>query len=177
MVTVHPDGRLETNYLTQTQKLDPTAPPGNNPPKPTDPYASLTWEPYPNITLTYPTTYVDFFDLSGGTFYSVSPVVEPTATCTYDDQPLQLPSNSVTGLIVPLPSTITFDSRDFTAISAPAAIHSYLNGIPAVSSQFGGTNVASCAWTKIVAVKSSPAATPGVSATQVPVAKVSVSVL
>lgn len=129
------------------------------------------------MTLTYPTTYVEFFDLSGGTFYPISPVVEPTATCTYDDQALLLPENSETGLVVPLPTGVTYDPREPAAISAPAAIHSYLNGIPAVASQFAGTDVASCAWTKIVVGRTSTAAQPGVSATQVPVAKVSVSVL
>jgi hypothetical protein len=177
MVTVHPDGRRETNLVTETPAQ--TGAFTSAPPEPTDPFASLTWKPYANVTLTYPTTYVQFYGLRGGTFYPVSPESEPTATCTYDDQELQLPTNSITGLVVPLPAGVTVDSKSPTAISAPRAIHDYLNGIPAVASQFAGTDVASCAWTKIVAA-TPPAefSTPTLTATtQATVNKVSVSVL
>jgi hypothetical protein len=177
MVTVHPDGRLETNYITETPRQDPTAPGEAPAPQPTDPYETLTWTPYPGLTLTYPTTYVEFINLSGGTFFPVEPVIDPTATCTFDDQPLALPSNSRTSLLIPLPSGVTVDSQSPEAISAPPRIHSYLNGIPAVSSQFDGTDVAKCAWTKIVA-ELAATTTRDAFPTAVPsVQKVSVSVL
>jgi hypothetical protein len=177
MVTVHPDGRLETNYITETPSSNPTAPGENPAPQPTDPFETLTWEPYSGVTLTYPTTYVEFFDLSGGTFYPVEPVIDPTITCTFDDQPLVLPTNSRTSLLIPVPSGIAIDTRFPQPISAPPRIHSYLNGIPAVSSQFAGTDVAKCAWTKLVAAAATTT-TVGAFPTLVPsVQKVSVSVL
>lgn len=175
MVTVHADGSSETNLVTETPAATESF--TSAPPAPTDPFASLTWEPYENVTLTYPTTYVEFYDLSGGTLYPVASEFEPTATCTYDNEELQLPTNSITGLLVPLPASVTVDIRSPTAISAPSAIHSYLNGIPAVSSQFAGTNLASCAWSKIVASRTAALTTGDLSATQAPVSKVSVSVL
>jgi hypothetical protein len=172
MVTIHPDGSKETNYVTETPKADPTAP-HNSSPAPTDPFAAYTWVPVDNITLTYPTTYVQFFDLSGGTFFAVPDV--PVPKCTFDDEPLDLPTPSATGLFVPLPSGVTVDLQHPTAISAPAAIHSYLNGIPAVSSQFDGTDVAKCQWTKVPKSQTSPHEI--VSTEIATVQKVSVSVL
>jgi hypothetical protein len=115
---------------------------------------------------------VQFFDLSGGTFFSVPDA--PVPTCTYDDEPLQLPTDSASGLIIPITQKV--DLEHPTAISAPPAIHSYLNAIPAVSSQFDGTDVAKCQWTKIPTTQTEAVET-GTETSIQAVNKVSVSVL
>lgn len=150
LVTVYADGSSETNYKTVTAKANVTG--IYKPPTPTDPYAHLTWE-YEGVTLTYPTTYVQFFGLRGGLF---TPFITAAATsCAINDEELQIGTFDPAGLIVEIPATVKVDLTHPNAISAPPAIHSFLNAIPAVSSQFSGTNVKDCAWTKIVGPKTS----------------------
>jgi hypothetical protein len=155
LVTIYANGSSETNYKTVTATANVTG--IYKPPTPTDPYAHLTWE-YEGATLTYPTTYVQFYGLRGGLF---TPVITAAATsCTVDDQFLQLPATyDPMSLIVEVPATASLDLAHPTAISAPAQIHSFLNGIPAVSSQFSGTNVRDCSWTKIPKSKETAHAT------------------
>jgi hypothetical protein len=177
LVTVHTDGSSETNYKTVTATANVTG--IYKPPTPTDPYAHLTWE-VDGATLTYPTTYVQFYGLRGGLF---TPVITAAATsCAVDEKALELPATyDPMSLIVEVPATAKLDLANPTAISAPAQIHSFLNGIPAVSSQFSGTNVRDCQWTKIP--KSKETAQFSATGTQIgepPVAtnqKVTVSVL
>jgi hypothetical protein len=145
LVTVHTDGSRETNYKTVTATANVTG--IYTPPSPTDPFAHLTWH-YEGATLTYPTTYVQFYGLEGGLF---TPVVTAAATsCAADVEVLDLPvTYDPMSLIVEVPAASSLDLAHPTGISAPAQIHSFLNGIPAVSSQFSGTNVRDCQWTKI----------------------------
>ncbi|KIW05593.1 uncharacterized protein PV09_03465 [Verruconis gallopava] len=170
MVTLHPDGSRETNYMTQTQQADASAPSSGITQPAADPFASLTWI-VQGMTLTYPTTYVEFLQLQGGTSYLTQ--VDLQQTCTNDLSALDLPTDSITGLLVPIPPGTTVNSENPTAISAPPAIITYLNQIPAVSDQFGGTDVADCSWSKTVAVASSPEETSPLATVQ----KVSVSIL
>ncbi|KAE9979420.1 hypothetical protein BLS_009841 [Venturia inaequalis] len=138
----------ETNYKTVTAKANVTG--IYTPPTPTDPYAHLTWE-HDGVTLTYPTTYVQFFGLRGGLF---TPVVTAAVTsCAVKDEVLQLGTSDPTGLIVEVPARAKIDLAHPTAVAAPPAVHSFLNAIPAISSQFSGTNVKDCAWNKIPAIR------------------------
>lgn len=177
LVTVYADGSNETNYKTVTVKANVTG--TYKVPIPTDPYAHITWE-YEGVTLTYPTTYVQFWGLRGGLF---TPAITSAATsCAVHDEELAIGTFDPKGLIVGYPATGILDPSHPTAISAPAQIHSFLNAIPAVSSQFSGTNVKDCAWTKIPETKTTLGFTlaPGEESTTRTVAtnqKVTVSVL
>ncbi|TID21985.1 Carboxypeptidase S [Venturia nashicola] len=148
LVTVYADGSSETNYKTVTAKANVTG--IYQPPTPTDPYAHLTWE-HDGVILTYPTTYVQFFGLRGGL---LTPVITTAATsCAVKDELLQVGTLDPAGLIVEVLATAKVDPAHPTAISAPPAILSFLNGIPAVSSQFSGTDVKDCSWTKILTTR------------------------
>lgn len=179
LVTVYADGSSETNYKTVTAKANVTG--TYNPPTPTDPYAHLTWE-YDGATLTYPTTYVQFFGLRGGLF---TPVITAAATsCAVNDEVFLIGTFDPAGLIVEVPATAKIDLAHPTAIAVPPAIHSFLNNIPAVSSQFSGTPVEDCAWTKIptsktgLSITASPSPeAPLVSTPAATIQKVTVSIL
>jgi hypothetical protein len=175
-VTILADGSRETNYETVTQSSDVTGTflgTGS-----IDPFATLTWE-VDGVKLTYPTTYVSMFGFSGGLFTATTNT--SGAFCSPNVENLNLPANSATGVIAPVPDTVSINLQSPTAISAPAPIIQYLNGIPAVQTQFSSTNLASCSWTKIVG----PTTQPHLTATVVPttpisgppVQKVSVTIL
>lgn len=178
LVTVYPDGSNVTNYKTVTAQANTTG--IYKPPTPTDPYAHLTWV-HVGVTLTYPTTYVQFLGLRGGLF---TPVITATATsCAVKNENLHIGTFDRASLIVEVPATVQLDPAHPTTIPVPPAVHSFLNAIPAVSSQFSGTKVEDCAWTKIpligapLGITESPGPGGAPSSSIAPNQKVTVSVL
>jgi hypothetical protein len=111
------------------------------------------------------------FSFSGGTFTPTTDSLSQP-TCAAKVKPLQLPDNSASGVIAVVTQSIDFK----TFISAPAPIIKYLNGIPAVQTQFGGTDVAKCSWTKLVETRSA-ADTQAPTGTVIPVTKVTATAL
>jgi hypothetical protein len=108
------------------------------------------------------------FGFSGGLFTPTTNLAGPI--CSPDVEPLDLPTDSATGVIAAV--TVPLDLAHPSAISAPAPIIQYLNRIPAVQTQFSSTDLAKCSWTKMV---STPSETPEF--TVDPSQKVSVTVL
>jgi hypothetical protein len=84
---------------------------------------------------TYPTTYVEFDFISGGLSSSAT-----GSTCAFTVTDLLLPTASASQLVFP----VTASMGSERVIPFPKGFLDYLNGIPAVSSQFHGKDVGKC---------------------------------
>ncbi|TID17829.1 putative dipeptidyl peptidase 4 [Venturia nashicola] len=137
-ITSYDDGSQETNWRTETRGSNGpdsvNGPLGTQEPK-------LTWEPYSGVTLTYPTTYVNFPSPYGGLD------ILSNGACVTATTPLTLPTNSEQGLIYPVTKP-DWDTR--LPWNVTQQMLDYLDSIPAISQQFHGTKVESCEWATYV---------------------------
>ncbi|OCK78366.1 hypothetical protein K432DRAFT_406534, partial [Lepidopterella palustris CBS 459.81] len=120
-ITEYPDGTNRTS-TGPTITVPPPAPAKTS---------DITWD-FSGVTLTYPTTYVAYFDfnhltavpVASGCLTATEELVLPSPT---DFAPLVFPSASVTQSGLP-----------------PSALITYLNSLPTVTSQLGGLIGQSC---------------------------------
>jgi hypothetical protein len=135
MVTPLSGGLLETNYVTETSIFGPTPPP-------------VTWEIYSSVTLTFPTTYVGIFGLSGGSSLSTSITPLALAQCAYASSALGLPSDSITGLVAAVPTDISVVPGATNAVSIPQPINTFVGNY--AQQQLGVPDAASCVVSVVV---------------------------
>lgn len=147
VLVTYPDGEVSTSFTTNF------APNATIPPNATDVHLTLTWTWHsaPEVTLTYPTTYVAYTDIRGGlnANNTASPTItddpilkreEPT--CATDVQYLELfpPAD---GNEAPFIQPLVNEDSD-TVQTLPAALIDYLKTKAEIISVFGGSNIATC---------------------------------
>jgi len=141
----YPDGEVSTSFTTNFASNVTIAP------NATDVHLTLTWtwDAAPDVTLTYPTTYVAYTDIRGGLDANETASSTPTQilereepTCTQNVEPLELfsPANgNETPFIQPV---INEDSGIFQTL--PPALIDYLKTQAEIISVFNGSNIATC---------------------------------
>lgn len=141
----YPDGEVSTSFTTNFASNATIAP------NATDVHLTLTWtwDAAPDVTLTYPTTYVAYTDIRGGLDANKTASPTPTqilereeSTCIQDVEPLELfppADGNETPFIQPL---INEDSETFQTL--PPALIDYLKTQAEIISAFNGSNIATC---------------------------------
>lgn len=141
----YPDGEVSTSFTTNFASNATIAPNATN----VHLTLTWTWDAAPDVTLTYPTTYVAYTDIRGG--LDANETASPTATqilereeptCTQNVEPLELfphADGNETPFIQPL---INEDSETFQTL--PPALIDYLKTQAEIISVFNGSNIATC---------------------------------
>lgn len=164
----YPDGEVSTSFTTNFASNATIAP------NATDVHLTLTWtwDAAPDVTLTYPTTYVAYTDIRGGLDANETASPTPTqilereeSTCIQDVEPLELfppADGNETPFIQPL---INEDSGTFQTL--PPALIDYLKTQAEIISVFNGSNIATCTTQQIESFTS----------TVTPIASISASIV
>lgn len=141
----YPDGEVSTSFTTNFASNATIAP------NATGVHLTLTWtwDAAPDVTLTYPTTYVAYTDIKGG--LDANETASPTRTqifereeptCTQNVEPLELfppADGNETPFIQPL---INEDLEPVQTL--PPALIDYLKTQAEIISVFNGSNIATC---------------------------------
>lgn len=159
----YPDGEVSTSFTTNFASNATIAP------NATDVHLTLTWtwDAAPDVTLTYPTTYVAYTDIRGG--LDANETASPTPTqilereepiCIQDVEPLELfppADGNETPFIQPL---INEDSETFQTL--PPALIDYLKTQAEIISVFNGSNIATCTTQQIESFTETVTSTAGI---------------